>query len=66
MPAESEQLEGELVRAVELLAETFTAMSIRYAFDTCLTNVNYGVPVAARFAPRVASSAKAISTTPMQ
>jgi hypothetical protein len=31
MPAEPTHLEGDLIRAVELLADTFAALSIRYA-----------------------------------
>lgn len=33
---------------------------------SCLTNVNYDVLFSACFAPRVAQSANAISTTPMK
>ena len=44
MPAEHEHLEGELVRAVELLAETFSARSIRYAVVGGLATLMRGRP----------------------
>ncbi len=44
MPADSDLLSGDLVRAVELLAETFAAKSIRYALIGGLATLMRGRP----------------------
>jgi hypothetical protein len=44
MPAEHELLEDELIRAVEILADTFTAQSVRYAVVGGLATALRGRP----------------------
>src|SRR5258708_21771448 len=44
MPAEQDLLAGELIRAVELLADTFAAKSIRYAVVGGLATLLRGRP----------------------
>jgi hypothetical protein len=44
MPAEHELLADELIRAVELLADTFAARSIRYAIVGGLATLMRGRP----------------------